>query len=203
MRKLKKEAGIGLIEVLVTIVITTIGLLGLSALQMQSIRSVSDTGNRGHAVWIANDLINRISANEIALANYVTNDELGCNAIPGDLKICASYFSAGAQLAPEADCTNADLAVFDQYDALCGINAIIGEDAFSSSASFINTPGLEINDIGDGDYQIIISWNSKSAGTSIKPGENGEPDEEQQVFYLESGELADNPREFYTVTFRP
>ena len=50
---ISRQYGIGLIEVLVTVVITTIGLLGLSAMQMQSIRSVSDTGNRTHAILFA------------------------------------------------------------------------------------------------------------------------------------------------------
>lgn len=194
MSQLKNSKGIGLIEVLVTIVITTIGLLGLSAMQMQSIRSVSDSGNRTHAVWVANDMINRVRANEIAVNSYITDGELRCTAMPNDIKICSSHSINGVQIAAAGDCTNEELALFDQFEVLCGITAITGEDAFSSSASFINTPGLQISDEGDGDYQIIISWNSRTAGKDAD-GNN--------VYLLDEGTLAANPREDYSVVFRP
>jgi type IV pilus assembly protein PilV len=194
MYQLNYSKGIGLIEVLVTIVITTIGLLGLSALQMQSIRSVSDTGNRTHAVWAANDLINRIRANEVAVDSYVTDGEIRCAAIPSNIKMCASYSLDGAQVAPAGDCSNEELALFDQFEVLCGIATLTGENAFSGSASFINTPGLEITSTGDGDYQVTISWNSRSAGKDAQ-GNN--------VYILEEGALAADQREDYSVVFRP
>lgn len=194
MHSITNQSGIGLIEVLVTIVITTIGLLGLSAMQMQSIRTVSDTGNRTHAIWVANDLINRIRANAVAVDSYVTNGELSCNDSLGAVKMCAAYSSNGAQEAPAADCSNEDLALFDQYEALCGINTLTGEDGFSSSASFINTPGLSISDEGNGDYRITVSWNSRTAGRDAQGNE---------VYRLEQGTLAEDQREDYSVVFRP
>lgn len=191
---LNRQYGIGLIEVLVTIVITVVGLLGLSAMQMQSIRSVSDTGNRTHAIWIANDLINRVRANAVAVDSYVTDAELRCDAIPGNIKMCSAYSQGNAQQAPAGDCTNIELALFDQYETLCGINSLTGEDGFSSSASFINTPGLQISDEGDGDFRITLTWNSRTAGKDAN-GEN--------VYYLEQGSLAADQREEYSVVFRP
>ena len=194
MHPIKNQSGIGLIEVLVTIVITTIGLLGLSAMQMQSIRTVSDTGNRTHAIWVANDLINRIRANAVAVDSYVTNGELSCNDSLGAVKMCAAYTANGAQVAPAADCSNQDLALFDQYEALCGINTLTGEDGFSSSASFINTPGLSISDEGNGDYRVTISWNSRTAGKDAQGND---------VYRVEQGSLAEDQREDYSVVFRP
>lgn len=202
MNKLKRintQKGIGLIEVLVTVVITTVGLLGLSALQMQSIRSVSDTGNRTHAIWIANDLINRIRANEVAVNSYIT-EEIRCESADGTslietgLKMCAAYSDGTNQQPPATDCSNTDLAVFDQWEALCGISAITGIDAFSGSASFINKPGLAITNIGDGDLQITVSWNSRTGGTDA----DGET-----VYYVDDGSVAANQRESYSVVFRP
>ncbi|MEC8524178.1 MAG: type IV pilus modification protein PilV [Pseudomonadota bacterium] len=194
MHPMKSQSGLGLIEVLVTIVITTIGLLGLSAMQMQSIRTVSDTGNRTHAIWVANDLINRIRANAVAVDSYVTDGELRCNDPLGAVKMCAAYSTNGAQQAPAADCTNQDLALFDQYEALCGISTLTGENGFSSSASFINTPGLSISDEGNGDYRITLSWNSRTAGKD---------DQGNEVYRLEQGTLATDQREDYSVVFRP
>jgi len=190
--------GIGLIEVLVTIAITTIGLLGLSAMQMQSIRSVSDTGNRTHAIWVANDLINRIRANKTAFDDYVTNeisckDENGASNIP-EIKMCASYSQDGNQVAPADDCSNADLAEYDLWESLCGIEAITGAGAFTSSASFMINPALTIEDMGNGDMTLTLSWNSRTAGRD----EAG-----KQVYYVEKGSLAAEQREDYSVVFRP
>lgn len=192
------QGGIGLIEVLVTIVITTIGLLGLSAMQMQSIRSVSDTGNRTHAIWVANDLINRIRANNIAVNNYTT---AGINCVNGDgasnapaVKMCASYSLDGKQEAAAGDCSNTEMATFDLWDALCGTAALTGSSAMTSSASFISRPGLVVNDLGDGDLELVISWNSRTAG------QNAAGDD---VYYLEAGTLAETAREDYSVVFRP
>jgi len=195
-RRITSQSGIGMIEVLVTIVITVVGLLGLSAMQMQSIRSVSDTGNRTHAIWIANDLINRIRANEVAMDNYVT-DEMRCldanggSAVP-DVKMC-SAFSVGNNQQPPANCTNAELATYDLWESLCGVDQILAVEAASSSASFIVDPALTVTDLNNGDLNITISWSSRTAGR--KGNDN--------VYYLESGKLAETQREDYSVVFRP
>jgi len=197
--QLSKQYGIGMIEVLVTIAITTIGILGLSAMQMQSIRSVSDSGNRTHAIWVANDLINRIRANKVAFNSYLT-DEMKCqkddgsSAIP-QLKMCASHSKDGSVAPPANNCSNEDLALYDQWEALCGLESLTGADTFTSSASFISDPGLTIEDEGDGNMMLTISWSSRTAGKSA--------DGNRDIYYLESGQLAETAREDYSVVFRP
>ena len=193
-KRMEKQKGIGLIEVLVTVFITTIGLLGLSSLQMQSIRSVSDSGNRTHAIWVANDLINRIRANEIALASYVTANELRCANQPSGIKICSAYFDGTNQQPPDATCSNIDLALFDQWETLCGISSITGVNGVSNSSSVINTPGLVVTDLGNDDFQITVTWNSRTGGTD----NNG-----NTVYFVEEGSVAENQRESYSMVFRP
>lgn len=53
----KNSRGFSLIEVLVTIVLTTVGILGMVALQSKSIQYTQDSVNRNAAVTLANDLI--------------------------------------------------------------------------------------------------------------------------------------------------
>ena len=72
MISLKDHQGFSMVEVLVTLAITIIGLVGLASLQLQASRSASDTGNRSQAVWIIEDLTNRIRANTGGLENYDT-----------------------------------------------------------------------------------------------------------------------------------
>lgn len=193
-QKTNRQKGIGLIEVLVTVGITTIGLLGLSSLQMQSIRSVSDSGNRTHAIWVANDIIHRIRANKIAMTSYLTNSELRCDEAVENIKICAAYYDGNTQQPPAADCSNDELALFDQWETLCGMPSILGTEGLSNSSSFINTPGLEVTDVGNNDLQVTISWNSRTSTTD---------DTGTTTYYLEKGIVTNNQRESYSVVFRP
>ena len=188
----KNQQGFSMLEVLVTIAITTIGLAGLTAMQMQSIRTVQDSGNRTHAIWIANDLINRIGANKVAAASYVVANEVKCEDMVA-VTMCASYFDGNNQVTAVA-CTNDQLATFDVWESLCGLSGVAGLDADSSSASFINDPGLTLTDNGDGTMEVTISWNSRTGGTNAD-GSN--------VYFLEDGELADNARESYSQVFMP
>jgi type IV pilus assembly protein PilV len=195
MRMIIKQHGVGLIEVLVTVVITTVGLLGLSALQMQSIRSVSDSGNRTHAIWVANDIINRIRANQVASANYITEGEFVCPETAGAIKKCAAYFDGTNQQGPDANCSNLELALFDRQEALCGISSITGIDAASNSSSFINSPGLTISDAGNGDLEIGISWIARTSKTNSN--------DDTTTYYLDKDTTTKEQRETYSVVFRP
>ena len=59
----KNSQGFSLIEVLVTIVLTTVGILGMVALQSKSIQYTQDSVNRNAAVTLANDLIEIMRSN--------------------------------------------------------------------------------------------------------------------------------------------
>ena len=57
---MRNSRGFSLIEVLVTIVLTTVGILGMVALQSRSIQYTQDSDNRNAAVTLANDLIEMV-----------------------------------------------------------------------------------------------------------------------------------------------
>ena len=71
------QQGTTLLEVLVTIVILTIGLLGLAGLQAQTLIAELESFQRAQAVLLMNDMIERISANRPEAASYVTPQPLG------------------------------------------------------------------------------------------------------------------------------
>jgi len=58
-----KEKGFSLIEVLVTIVIISFGILGVAGMLLRSIESGTMSINRTIAVWQANEMADRIRAN--------------------------------------------------------------------------------------------------------------------------------------------
>lgn len=123
--KFSLSKGLSLIEVLVTITITSIGLMGLVSLQMQAVRATTDSGNRSQAVWVFNDIINRIHANEAFSDKYVSDGVIGCDAV---LPACSRYHNGTAVVNP-ANCTGVQQAAWDKYEVACPVRpgTLIGD----------------------------------------------------------------------------
>ena len=73
----KQTRGVTMIEVLITIVILTIGLLGVAGLQARMQLAEVESYHRSHAIVLLQDIIDRISANRRNAMNYVTATPLG------------------------------------------------------------------------------------------------------------------------------
>lgn len=74
-------AGFGLIEVLVALLILAIGLLGMASLQTTSLQQTTGSQARTQAIFLAEDLVERIRANRPNRADYVLADPdaVACN----------------------------------------------------------------------------------------------------------------------------
>ncbi len=64
---MKNSQGFSLIEVLITIVLTTIGILGMVALQSKSIQYTQDAVNRNTAIALTNELVEIMRSNRDVL----------------------------------------------------------------------------------------------------------------------------------------
>jgi len=104
----RKNAGITLIEVLVTLIIMAIGLLGLAALQMNSLRQNVAAYERSVASMLAYEIIDRMHANFGNGALYAT----GFDDAPPTTVDCQN---AGA------NCTAAQMAAFDMATWKCNL----------------------------------------------------------------------------------
>jgi type IV pilus assembly protein PilV len=134
--------GVSMIEVLVTVVILAVGLLGLAGLQMRLQSSELESYQRTHALILLEDMANRVAANRGDAANYVTgaNDPLGT----GDNQ--------------PVNCAGIGQA----FDACQWSNALKGAAEQSSSAdnigAMIGARGC-IEDLGTGDqFLITVVW---------------------------------------------
>ncbi|MBL4877815.1 MAG: type IV pilus modification protein PilV [Hyphomonas sp.] len=69
----RSESGVSLIEVLVAIVIFSVGLLGLAAMQLHALQFNESASVRGHAVFLAYEMADRVRArpDNVALDDYV------------------------------------------------------------------------------------------------------------------------------------
>jgi type IV pilus assembly protein PilV len=72
----RQAAGLTLIEVLVAMLIVSVGLLGVAGLHMRSLQSNYDALMRTHATSLANDIADRMRANRSAVTPKGVYDEI-------------------------------------------------------------------------------------------------------------------------------
>lgn len=67
--------GFSLLEVLITILLTTVGILGMVAMQGRAIQYTQDSVQRTHAVILANELMEIVRTNPGSLENLGSNED--------------------------------------------------------------------------------------------------------------------------------
>ena len=68
-----QQSGFGLIEILITIVVTSIGLLGLAALQANGLKNNQSAYHSSQASVLAYDITDKMRANIGSINNYLTS----------------------------------------------------------------------------------------------------------------------------------
>ncbi len=120
----RRQSGSSMIEVLVTMVILLVGLLGLAGLQAQGLRSEMESYQRVHALILLQDMVGRINANRQVAPCYVTTalnpTYLGTDA--ADAPVCA----ANAQATQDMDDWSALLAGAAETSGGARVGAMIG-----------------------------------------------------------------------------
>lgn len=84
--RLSVQSGFTLIEVLITLLILVIGLLGLAGLQARMLNSEFEAYQRSHALVLVQDMVNRINANRSAArgSQYSSSNAYGTDNALGD-----------------------------------------------------------------------------------------------------------------------
>ena len=108
-KKPQNMTGVGLIEVLVSILVLGVGALGVASMQLTGLKYNTGTQGRTQAVFMANDMMDRMRANR-DLAMESDAYEIADLSVVG----------AGGVVAPTVDCysetcTPANIAEFDKF----------------------------------------------------------------------------------------
>ena len=113
--KLKSYIGFTLIEILVSLLILAIGVLGIIALQFKGLKFSHDASIRSQITFLANDISDRMRLNPANADSYVSNYSAGmahsaCNALmannaPNDLNCWYDYIDAALPPGSTADIT--------------------------------------------------------------------------------------------------
>ena len=101
-----KQRGFGMIEVLVAVFVSAIGIIGIGLMMLTTLRDSGSAMQRSRAVNLAIDITERIRANPLARDSYVLPD----GATPADQ---GCYPSSGAVATA---CTAAQLAETDLWE---------------------------------------------------------------------------------------
>jgi len=136
---LQAQRGMTLIEVLVTILILSIGLLGMAGLQSRLQTSEVEAYQRSQALLLLNDMANRIASNRNEADEYVT----GSSSPLGVGTSCLSALS------------NTQEIDFSEWcNALQGAGEISGT---SQLGAMIGGRGC-IESLGSGQYLVTVAW---------------------------------------------
>ena len=118
------QTGFSLLEVLIALLILSIGLLGIAGLQVTSKRTNFDAVQRTTATMLALEMLERIRANASQLDVY-TNTGAGRTFTPA----AGITYPAAEPDCEDDDCTAAELADYDLYqwqEALAGVSETSG-----------------------------------------------------------------------------
>lgn len=167
----KKQRGVGMIEVLITVFILAVGLLGVASLQFIGSFSNKEALSRTQAVMVAQQMSERLRASTVSSSvtdgfvvdnNYFDPDnynfanlscassarpyECHCLTIPIEIPNCQTN-----------DCSSAELAVFDAYQMSCSVAREIPEAELSVSCADSDTSDTDACTAGS-IHTIMVKW---------------------------------------------
>lgn len=145
-----RARGVTLVEVLVTVVILAIGLLGIAAFQSKAQVGSLEAYQRAQAVVLLQDMSARMSGNRDHAADYVTANPLGTgDASPAD---CATVAAGSAR--DKCEWSNALKGAAEEQGgskvgAMKGARGCIAEVAAKDETPGICKPGV---------YLVTVAW---------------------------------------------
>ncbi len=159
-----------MIEVLVTVVVLAVGLLGIAGLQVQSKRSNFEAIQRTTASLLAHDIIERMRTNYAATATYVaTGAELG----GGSLGSSAPTPSCTGG----ATCSPVELAAQDLWEWEQAIDGAAEAAADGTETGGLSLPtGCIVGPAagGTGLYTVSLAWRGQTRTANPSTGPCGE-----------------------------
>jgi type IV pilus assembly protein PilV len=159
MKKIIRQQGFSMIEVLVTLVIIATALLGTAGLQAHALKTSKGSEFRNQAIFLSGDIVERMEANkaEAVLGAYVVAANL------------AGATNPASTACDTGSCTGAALAAYD----LANWQAAVAALPTGSGSITLDTAGNPAT------YTIQVSWvdratSQNSAGAAAVSGGKGE-----------------------------
>lgn len=156
--KRHRQRGFSLLEVLVTVVILSIGMLGVAAVLVTVHKANASSYLRQQAVQQAYDILDRMRANRsVALQGGY---DVALNTVPGTPAVnCTS-----------GSCSPAQLASYDKWQWRTDITNIMPSGAGSVvTASFGTAPNVSTQ------VTVVVQWSDKPTQQTLNPNQTVTP----------------------------
>lgn len=186
------QSGFSLIEVLVAIVILSLGILGLAGLQATSIRNTSASGQRTIAINLAADIADRMRANPAGLADgdYIIDyDDVDI----ADLEHTACMTSAG--------CTSQELAENDTFQWNSSLLTMLPQPADAILAGIVCVDSSP--DDGSPGTPACDDQVSTAAGNVARASYSGRVPYVIKIWWIEDRNIVNAPQKRLSVRFEP
>lgn len=160
-----KQHGFSMLEVLITLVIIAIALLGTAGLQLYAMRMGQGGQYRTQAIFLASDITERMEANK-------------AEAVLGSYAVAAtSAVGAAATLCDGAACSSPQLAAWDINQWGTNLTNVLPQPSWqicidADSNAVCDPVPVAANPIT---YRIVISWTDRSNVKTISSA-NALPD---------------------------
>jgi len=147
------ERGVGMLEVLIAILVISVGALGFAGIQLTALSNSDEANYRSHATLIAQDAIERFISNPTQIDFYTTpgnwpNVALASGSEPTNWKTCI-----------DAECSAAQMAAWDVAQLNWIVANTLPGGRIQSRACGFNA--LEC---------IAISWSGQAPGECLSAG---------------------------------
>ncbi|HYF20456.1 MAG TPA: type IV pilus modification protein PilV [Ramlibacter sp.] len=173
----RRQQGATLIEILVSMIILMLGLLGLVGVMVQSQRAQLESYQRVQALLIVQDMVSRINTNRAAADCYVQAGALGTgNAATPDASACTSG-TAGQRTRVTQD-------LVEWKALLLGSAEVSGG---SSVGAILGARGCITKDNATGIFQVSVAWQgiqavgAPPAGITCGSGQYGTDDAQRRA----------------------
>lgn len=143
------QHGFSMLEILITLVIIAVAMLGTAGLQLNALRLNKGSQFRTQAIFLASDMAERMEANKAA-------------AVLGTYAIAATNaVSVAATDCTAAACDSASLAAWDKSRWEASVSDLLPQASWTISQTTAGNPST---------YSIVIRWIDRSDVKTVTSG---------------------------------
>jgi len=165
----QNNSGFSLLEILISLVVLSIGVMGLGGLQIAALKGSNESHFRNEASLLMMDLADRMRANldAVGAGQYESANAAICGTPP-------------AKLCHQTACSSAEMATYDLYSMACRARNSLPQGTVTISCT--NNDCATANEIKK-DHTIRIAWKeAKQRGEDMgASGDNTVNDRQVQL----------------------
>ena len=149
----RRQGGFTMLEILVSLLLIVLGLLGMLGLQAQATVAEFESYQRGQAMILVQDMVDRINANRGAALCY----EMTTDAANGDPQLGVG---AGNPLCvvPTGTTITRAMADKDLADWDAALEGAAETQGGASVGAMLNARGCITRDAVTGDFRVAVAW---------------------------------------------